>query len=130
MLIFWPADPNRDKRRWPATILAVSRIESVMGRMINLINSIKTINGIKIVGVFEGVRWVNMWLVKLIQPNNIIPIHKINDSDIQNLMWLDDVKIYGKRPIKLFHKIKVKSLIKIIKLEKEKERIILNSLSK
>lgn len=130
ILIFCPEDPNKDKRRWPATILAVNRIESVIGRMIKLINSIKTINGIKIDGVFEGVRCVNIWLVKLIQPNNIILIHKINDNDKQNLICLDEVKIYGKRPIKLFHKIRVKSLIKIIKLEKELLRIILNSLNK
>lgn len=129
-MILCPEDPNKDRRRWPATIFAVNRIDRVIGRIINLINSINTINGIKIVGVFEGVRWVNIWLEKLIQPNNIILIHKINDKDIQNLMWLDDVKIYGKRPIKLFHKIKIKSLIKIIKLEKEKERMILNSLNK
>lgn len=81
-------------------------------------------------GVFEGVRWVNIWAEKLIQPNSIILIHKINDKDIQNLMWLDEVKIYGKRPIKLFHKIIIKSVMKIIKLEKEKERMILNSLNK
>lgn len=93
ILIFCPDDPSKDKRRWPATILAVNRIDSVIGRIINLINSINTINGIKIVGVFEGVRWVNIWLVKLIHPNNIILIHKINDMDIQNLIWLDDVKI-------------------------------------
>lgn len=111
-------------------MLAVSRIERVMGRIINLINSIVTINGIKIVGVFEGVRWVNIWLEKLIQPNNIILVHRINDKDIQNLMWLDDVKMYGKRPMKLFHKIMIKRPIKIIRLEKEKERIILNSLNK
>lgn len=130
MLIFCPEDPNKDKRRWPAIMLAVSRIDRVIGRIINLINSIRTMNGIKIVGVFEGVRCVNMWLVKLIQPNNIILIHKIRERDIQNLIWLDDVKMYGKRPIKLFHKIKIKSLIKMIKLEKEKERITLNSLNK
>lgn len=93
ILIFCPEDPNNDKRRCPATIFAVSRIERVIGRIINLINSIKTIKGIKIVGVFDGVRCVNMWLEKLIQPNNIILIHKIRDKDIQNLMWLDDVKI-------------------------------------
>lgn len=110
--------------------MAVNRIDRVIGRIISLINSIITINGIKIVGVFEGVRWVNIWLEKLIQPNNIILIHRINDKDIQNLIWLEDVKIYGKRPMKLFHKIRVKSPIKIIKLEKEKERIILNSLNK
>lgn len=111
-------------------MLAVNRIDKVIGRMISLINSINTINGIKIVGVFEGVRWVNMWLEKLSQPNNIILIHRISDKDMQNLIWLDDVKIYGKRPIKLFHKIRIKSPMKIIRLEKEKERIILNSLNK
>lgn len=111
-------------------MLAVSRIERVMGRIINLINSIITINGIKIVGVFEGVRWENMRLEKLIHPNSIILVHRINDRDIQNLIWLDAVKMYGKRPIKLFHKIRIKSPMKIIKLEKEKERIILNSLNK
>lgn len=129
-MIFWPEDPSNDKRRCPATMLAVNRIDRVIGRIISLINSINTINGIRIEGVFEGVRWVNIWLEKLIQPNNIILIHKIIDKDIQNLMWLEDVKIYGKRPIKLFHKIKIKSPIKIIRLEKEKERIILNSLNK
>lgn len=101
-----------------------------MGRIIKLINSINTIKGIKIVGVFEGVRWMNMWLEKLIQPKNIILTHKSNDKDIQNLMWLDDVKMYGNSPMKLFHKIIIKSAMKIIKLEKEKERIILNSLNK
>lgn len=130
MLIFCPEEPNKDKRRWPATIFAVSRIDSVIGRIINLINSINTINGIKIVGVFEGVRWVNIWFEKLIQPNNIILDHKIKDKDIQNLIWLVEVKMYGKRPMKLFHKIKINRPIKIIKLEKEKERIILNSLNR
>lgn len=73
---------------------------------------------------------MNIWSVKLIQPNSIILDHKIKDKDIQNLIWLDEVKMYGNRPMKLFHKIKIKSPIKIIKLEKEKERIILNSLNR
>lgn len=43
-----PEDPKRESSRCPAIILAVSRIERVIGRIINLINSIITINGIKI----------------------------------------------------------------------------------
>lgn len=61
-LIFWPEVPRRDKSRCPATILAVSRIDNVIGRIIRLMNSIRTMKGIKIVGVLEGVRWVNIWL--------------------------------------------------------------------
>lgn len=53
-----PEDPRRDKSKWPAIILAVSRIERVIGRIINLIDSIITINGINNVGVPWGVRWV------------------------------------------------------------------------
>lgn len=43
--------PKRVIRRWPATILAIKRTAKVKGRMIFLIDSIKTIKGIKAVGV-------------------------------------------------------------------------------
>jgi len=43
--------PNRVINRCPATILAIRRTASVRGRMILLIDSIKTIKGIKGVGV-------------------------------------------------------------------------------
>jgi len=59
LLIDWPDDPKRDRRRWPAIMLAVSRIDRVRGRIINLIDSIITINGIKINGVPWGVRCLN-----------------------------------------------------------------------
>lgn len=88
-----PEDPKSDRRRCPAIMFAVSRIERVIGRMINLINSIKTMKGIRIDGVFDGVRWVNMWLVKLIQPNSIILNQIFNERVIQNLMWLVAVKM-------------------------------------
>lgn len=96
----------------------------------SLIDSIITIKGIKIQGVLDGVRWENILLVKLIQPNNIIPSHKVIENDMQNLMWLDDVKINGNNPIKLLNKIIIKSLKKIIKFDKENLIIILNSLNK
>lgn len=56
--INWPEDPKRDNNKCPAIILAVSRIDRVIGRMISLIDSIITINGISKVGVPCGVRWV------------------------------------------------------------------------
>jgi hypothetical protein len=44
--------PRRVRRRCPAIRLAVSRTERVKGRIILLIVSIKTINGIRRTGVF------------------------------------------------------------------------------
>lgn len=98
--------------------------------MINLIDSIITIKGIKIHGVFDGVKWENILLVNLIHPNNIILIHKVIENDRQNLIWLDAVKINGNNPIKLLNKIIIKRLKKIIRLDKENLIIILNSLNK
>ena len=42
--------------RWPATILAVSRIARVIGRIMFLMNSIRTIKFIRGSGVPVGVR--------------------------------------------------------------------------
>jgi len=57
LLIDSPVDPNKHRRRCPAIILAVKRIAKVKGRIINLIDSIKTIKGMRIVGVPCGVKW-------------------------------------------------------------------------
>lgn len=53
-----PDDPSRDKSKCPAIIFAVNRIDKVIGRISNLIDSIITINGINNAGVPWGVRWV------------------------------------------------------------------------
>lgn len=55
-LISWPDLPNKDRSKWPAIILAESRIAKVNGRIKRLIDSIITIKGIKIKGVPMGVR--------------------------------------------------------------------------
>lgn len=57
LLIVSPDEPKSDKSKWPAIILAVKRIAKVKGRIINLMDSISTIKGIKIKGVPFGVRW-------------------------------------------------------------------------
>lgn len=46
-----PEDLRIDKRRCPAIMFAVSRMVNVRGRMIILIDSMITINGIRIDGV-------------------------------------------------------------------------------
>jgi len=60
--------PKRVISRCPATILAISRTDSVIGRIILLIDSINTIKGINKEGVLWGTIWANMWLVLLIHP--------------------------------------------------------------
>lgn len=64
LLIKSPEEPNNVNNKCPAIILAVKRIAKVKGRIINLINSIKTIKGIKINGVPWGVKWEKKLLKK------------------------------------------------------------------
>ena len=47
---------SRERSKWPAIILAASRIDKVNGRIILLENSITTIKGNKIGGVPKGIR--------------------------------------------------------------------------
>lgn len=54
-----PEDPRSDRSKWPAIILAVNRIDKVIGRIISLIDSIITMNGINKAGVPWGVRWAS-----------------------------------------------------------------------
>lgn len=100
-LIFCINIPNNESKRCPAIIFAVSRIASVNGRIINLIDSMITINGINKVGVPWGVKWESVLFKKLKILYIIILIHIFKDRDKQNLICLEAVKIYGNRPKKL-----------------------------
>ena len=68
-----PWDPNNVSNKWPATILAANRIESVIGRIIFLTVSIITIMGIKNEGVPNGTKCANNLLYWKIIENNIVP---------------------------------------------------------
>ena len=57
-----PWDPNKVNNRWPATIFAANRIANVAGRIILLTVSIRTITGIKNLGVPVGTKWANRLL--------------------------------------------------------------------
>jgi hypothetical protein len=94
-----------DKPLWPAIIFAVRRTASVPGRIRLLIVSIITMNVISMVGVPWGTRCSNMWLVFLINPNNINLIHKGMARVSVSVKCLVLVKMYGNNPRKLFVRI-------------------------
>lgn len=91
--IIIPEFPNNVKIKCPAIILADNRTESVIGRIIFLIVSIHTINGIKILGVPFGTRWENIWFVLLIHPYIIKQIQIGIDIVNVKIKCLVDVKM-------------------------------------
>ena len=105
--------PRRVISKCPATMFAINRTANVKGRMTFLIVSIRTIKGIKAVGVLWGTKCANIWFVVFNHPNII----KANQKGalIANVraICLDDVKMYGKSPIKLFIKINKNNEINI-----------------
>lgn len=69
--------PNSLISKCPATILADSRTESVIGRIKFLTNSIRTIKFINWRGVPEGTMWAIIEEKFLDHPNSIKDIHKV-----------------------------------------------------
>lgn len=62
-------------------MFAANRTAKVRGRIIFLIVSIRTMKGIKRVGVPDGIRWANKREVLDNQPYNIKPTHRGKDND-------------------------------------------------
>lgn len=60
--------PRSVINRCPATMFAIKRTDRVIGRITFLIDSIRTIKGIKAEGVLWGTKWANIWLVCVNQP--------------------------------------------------------------
>lgn len=110
-LILGPVFPNKVINKCPAIIFAVNRTANVPGRMIFLIVSMHTINGIKIPGVPCGTKWQNICCVLLIHPYNINLNHKGNLKVRVKVRCLDLVKIYGNNPRKLLNRIIENKLI-------------------
>ena len=90
---FGPWEPNNVRSKWPATMLAANRMDSVIGRIIFLTVSITTIIGIRKEGVPKGTRWANKLLYWNTIEYNIVPnqIGKANTIVIDK--WLVLVKI-------------------------------------
>ena len=91
-------------------MFAANRTAKVPGRIIFLIVSISTINGIRIKGVPWGTKWANICWVWFNHPNIINVIQRGKDKDKVITIWLDLVKTYGKRPKKLLNTIKLNKL--------------------
>lgn len=122
---------KRVNSKCPAIILAVNRIERVLGRIKFLIVSINTIKGINIKGVPWGIKWANIELELFNQPNNINLNHIGNEILNEKIICLDLVKMYGYNPKILFNKIikKIEVIIILFIWLNLLFKIILNSLS-
>lgn len=100
-----PVFPSNVISKCPAIIFAVNRTASVPGRMIFLIVSMQTINGIRIDGVPCGTKWANMCCVWFNHPY-IMKHNHIGNANVNVVVkCLVLVKIYGNKPIKLLNKI-------------------------
>lgn len=108
---------NNVNNKWPAIIFAVKRIDNVIGRIIFLVVSIKTIKGIKIIGVPWGIICANPRVIFFVHKNVIKLNHKGKENVKEKIKCLELVKIYGYIPIKLFIKIKVNKEIKKIEFK-------------
>ena len=105
--------PRRERRRWPATILAANRTAKAPGRIRFLTVSITTIRAISAPGVPGGTRCVNIWLYWKIHDQTIPPNQRGKAKATVYLRWLEPVKTYGKRPIKFEQRIKKNKAIKM-----------------
>jgi hypothetical protein len=75
-LVLGAVEPNRDKSKCPAIMLAANRIARVPGRIKFLIDSIHTINGISGPGVPWGTRCLNICSVIFSHPKSIKLTHR------------------------------------------------------
>ncbi len=91
-------------------MFAANRIERVKGRMMFLIVSMITINGMRIVGVLLGIRWISILDVLNVHLWAIIPSHRGRASVRVMDMCLVAVKMKGSRPKALFIIITMNSL--------------------
>lgn len=96
-----------DRIMCPAIILAARRTAKVNGRIIRLIVSINTINGIKTVGHPKGTRWENI-LLNFNHPIIIKLNHIGKAKEKVILICLVRVNVKGKIPEMLKAKIKIK----------------------
>ena len=100
-----PLLPKRVRRRCPATILAARRTVKAKGRTNKLTVSIRTISGIKALGVPSGTRCAKLWFNCFRILNTILPSQRGRARAAVNLRWLEGVNTYGNSPIKFINTI-------------------------
>ena len=91
-------------------MLAARRTDSVTGRMILLVSSIRTIKGIRAAGVPAGTRCAKNSVKLLVSLNMIKASHIGRARERVIVKCLVAVKVNDKRPIVLFNKIRKKRL--------------------
>lgn len=91
--------------RCPATMFAMRRTASVMGRIICLITSISTMKFIRAVGVPKGVRWAIVFLVKLPMALIITTVHSVRLYRSVVEIWAVGVKLKGRMAVRFMSKI-------------------------
>lgn len=97
---------RRVNKRCPAIMLAASRTERVMGRMILLVISIMIIKGIRGVGVPNGTRWARKLVILFQRENRMKPSQKGRAKDKEMVRCLVEVKENANNPRMLLKKIR------------------------
>lgn len=92
--------PSRVISRCPAIRLAVSRTQSVIGRIRFLVNSINTMKDIRAFGVPCGTKCASMWFVFLTHPNKTMASQKVRESGRVVVKWEVAENVCGYRAIK------------------------------
>lgn len=93
LFMFCMAFPSSESIKCPAIILAVSRTDRVIGRMMFLIISMITMKGSNGAGVPDGTMWANIIFGDFAHPKIIIDSHRVNASGRFSMMCLVGVKI-------------------------------------
>ena len=92
-LVIAPAPLIKANNKWPATMLAANRTERVIGRIKFLIVSIRTIKGIKTLGVPRGTRCLRKKFKSLIKIVITAVIQSTNAKLRVNTKCLEGVKM-------------------------------------
>ena len=101
--------PTRLRTMWPALMLAANRNERVRGRTIILVVSIRTRNGFNQSGAPSGRKWAIEAFMFLENLDIIIDSHRGRPNLRVKIRCLDNLNVYGIRPIKLIKIIIVNS---------------------
>jgi hypothetical protein len=107
---------RRISRRCPAIMFAASRTDRVIGRIMLLIISIRTIIGRRGEGVPTGTRWINILFMDAFIVNNMRDAQMVNAAGRVITMWAVYLNTKGLRAIKLLMDSIVNNPVKMITL--------------
>ena len=100
-------DINNVISRWPAIMFAANRTANVIGRIMILIVSIKTMKGVSKRGVPIGIKWVSILLILNILLKDIIANQQVILNVNVKIMCLVGANTKGNRAERLFNIINI-----------------------